>query len=64
MCNQTIRDSLKNNAVYQWQVAERLGIPESSFSRRMRHELEDAEREAVLATIAAIAAERGSCACS
>ncbi len=58
MSNAVIRTALKENAVYQWMVAEELKIQESAFSRKLRHELPDAERERVLEAIARIVARR------
>lgn len=59
MHNEAIKAALKQNAVYQWEVAELLGIPESTFSRKLRHELPEADRDSVLKAIEKIAAERG-----
>lgn len=59
MRNEAIKAALKQNAVYQWEVAELLGIPESTFSRKLRHELPEADRDNVLKAIEKIAAERG-----
>lgn len=58
MSNVVIRTALKENAVCQWMVAEELKIQESAFSRKLRHELPDDERERVLEAIARIVARR------
>ena len=58
MRNEAIKAARKQNAVYQWEVAELLGIPESTFSRKLRHELPEADRDSVLKAIEKIAAER------
>lgn len=58
MSNSVIRTALKEAAVYQWMVAEELKIQESAFSRKLRHELPDDEREKVLEAIARIVARR------
>lgn len=58
MRNEAIKASMKQNAVFQWQVAERLGMSEFTFSRKLRHELAGEEREKVLAAIDQIVAER------
>lgn len=60
MRNEAIKTALKQNAVYQWEVAELLGIPETTFSRKLRHELPEADRDSVLKAIEKIAAERGA----
>ena len=59
MRNSSVKAALKQNAVYQWEVAEELGIPETSFSRLLRHELSEDDREKVMMAIENIAAERG-----
>ena len=44
--NELIRESLRKNKVYQWQLAEQLGIAEYTLTRMFRHELpEEQQRE-------------------
>ncbi|MDY5350092.1 MAG: hypothetical protein SPG80_11195 [Candidatus Ventricola sp.] len=59
MRNEAIKAALKQNAVYQWEVAELLGIPETAFSRKLRHELPEADKASILKAIEKITAERG-----
>ncbi len=59
MANEEIRICAKDAGVHFWEIAERLGVNEFSFSRKMRHELPDDERESICAAIIKIAAERG-----
>jgi len=51
MKNKEIKDSIKSTNLYQWQVAEALGIGESTFCRKMRRELPDEEKAIILSTI-------------
>jgi len=51
MKNKEIKDSIKSTNLYQWQVAEALGIGESTFCRKMRRELPDEEKTIILSTI-------------
>lgn len=60
MRNEAIKTALKQNAVYQWEVAELLGIPETTFSRKLRHELPQADKALILKAVEKIAAERGA----
>lgn len=60
MRNEAIKAALKQNAVYQWEVAELLGIPETTFSRKLRHELPEADKVLILEAVEKIAAERGA----
>ena len=54
--NVEIRDSAKRNGVKLWMVAETLGMSDSVFSRKLRHELAADERERVLSVIDQLAA--------
>ena len=60
MRNEAIKAALKQNSVYQWEVAELLGIPETTFSRKLRHELPEADKVLILEAVEKIAAERGA----
>lgn len=56
--NYAIRDAARLKKVRFWQIADVLGISEATFTRRMRYELPDGERETILLIIDQIAAER------
>ncbi len=58
--NHDIRQALRDAGVYQWQVCERLGIREETFSRKMRHELPNDLKGKVLIAISEIEKERNS----
>ena len=47
MCNQDIRNEIKWAGLMLWQVADSLGIADSSFSRKLRKELTDADKERI-----------------
>lgn len=47
MNNIDIREEAKKSGVKLWQIAEALGIFESSFSRKLRHELPKEEKERI-----------------
>lgn len=52
MFNLEIRDALKKSRVYGYEVAEALGVPETSFSRSMaRKELSAEQKEHILSVI-------------
>ncbi|MDI3537686.1 MAG: hypothetical protein PWP30_2168 [Eubacteriaceae bacterium] len=51
MKNKEIKESLKKAHLYQWQVAESLGISEPSLSRKMRHELHEDEKKQIFKVI-------------
>ncbi len=55
--NTIVRDSAKAAGVCLWQVAEVLGMQESAFSRKLRHELPAQEVEQILSVIAQLAKE-------
>ena len=52
MCNQDIRNEVLGSGMKLWQVAQELGITDSSFSRKLRKELSDSEKAKVRAIIA------------
>lgn len=55
MENANIRNEAKNNGVYLWEIAERIGIPETSFCRKLRRELPSEQQEHILREIHRIA---------
>lgn len=57
MKNQDIRTEIKNAGLYLWQIADALGINDCTFSRRLRHELADKEKEKIRDIVAELASE-------
>lgn len=51
MKNKEIKDSIKNANLFQWQIAEALGIGESTLCRKMRKEISEVEKKLILKTI-------------
>ena len=49
--NEKIREALKNNRIPLWQLADLLGVSESTVTRMMRHELPEEKREEILTII-------------
>ena len=58
MHNQEIRQAIEAAGVKYWQVAEKLGLYDGNFSRKLRKELSAAEKDRVLQAIADAAAEK------
>lgn len=58
MKNCEIRAYAKQKDVLLWQIADRLGINDGNFSRKLRHELPEAEKERIRNIIDEVAAER------
>ena len=56
--NMEIRNSAKRAGIRLWQVAERIGVNDGNFSRKLRQELPPQEREKILVIINEMAAER------
>ena len=46
MSNTEIRRKAKENGVHLWRIADALGITDGNFSRKLRKELSEAEKEA------------------
>ncbi len=55
--NQEIRAELKTLGVPYWAVADKLGLSDSTFSRKLRHELPDSEKQRILTIITQLAEE-------
>lgn len=49
--NDDIRKEAKNAGVLLWQVAESIGITDNSFSRKLRHELSQSEKDIIFKAI-------------
>lgn len=56
--NQDIRDYAKSKGVRLWEIADKLGINDGNFSRRLRKELPDSEKQKLYAIIDNIVAEK------
>lgn len=56
--NNEIRCLAKQSGVCMWEIAEKLGIQDSAFSRKLRRELPDQEKQEILQIIRDLAAER------
>ena len=57
MCNKEIREAAKQASVCLWQIAERLGMNDGNFSRKLRRELSDCDRARIMEIIAELAKE-------
>ena len=58
MSNKEIREAAKYAGVFLWQIAERLGINDGNFSRKLRRELPEDEQEKIMAIIDELAREK------
>lgn len=58
IANEKIRAAAKEAGICLWQVAERLNIQDSAFSRKLRRELPAADREKVLIIIRELSQEK------
>ena len=58
MYNKEIRDAAKNAGIHLWQVAEVYGINDGNFSRKLRKELTQEEKEKILEIIDRLAREK------
>ncbi|WP_273477108.1 hypothetical protein [Faecalicoccus acidiformans] len=56
--NLKIREKAKETKVYLWEVADKLGISECHFVRKLRYELPEEEKEKILSIIDEIVRER------
>lgn len=49
--NQKIRNAAKENDVALWQIAEKIGLNDGNFSRKLRHEFSPEETDRILTII-------------
>ncbi len=57
MKNSDMRQEIKSAGLRLWQIAEALGMQDSNFSRKLRHELSDAEKTEIRGIIADLSKE-------
>lgn len=57
MSNQKVREFAKHHGVRLWRIAEVLGMQDSAFSRKLRHELPASEQEKIIQIIERLAKE-------
>lgn len=50
--NKDIRDAIKAAGLYQYQVADTLGIDETKLSKMLRYDLSKTDRESILNAVA------------
>lgn len=60
--NKGIRTAAKQAGVKLWQIAERLGINDGNFSRKLRRELPEEEQNQLLRIISELALDKEGCA--
>ena len=58
VANKEIRDAAKEAGICLWQVAEKLGVSDGNFSRKLRRELMAEDREKVLSIIRELSQEK------
>lgn len=55
--NEDIRRAMGANGLKQWQIAQAIGMRDENFSRKLRTELSNAEKEKILSVIDGMAKE-------
>jgi lambda repressor-like predicted transcriptional regulator len=58
MANADVKQEAKRAGITLWRIADELGICDMTLSRRLRHELPDAEKQKIREIIARLAAEQ------
>lgn len=56
--NSKLRETMENNNVKLWQLADALGTRENYLCAKLRHELSDTEKRQMLKTIKTIASKK------
>lgn len=57
MNNKSIKEYAIKKKVYLWQIAKKLGVTDSTFSKKLRNELDEETKTKILAIIDEIARE-------
>lgn len=57
--NDAIRKAAKEKGVRLWQIAEKLGVNDGNFSRRLRRELPEEEQRRILGIIEELSEREG-----
>lgn len=57
--NDAIRKAAKEKGVRLWQIAEKLGVNDGNFSRRLRRELPEEEQRRILGIIKELSEREG-----
>lgn len=50
-CNMDIREKADESGIFLWQIADKLGIRDNDFSRNLRKELPQEEKERIFGII-------------
>ena len=58
MNNEQIKDQMKENSIFMWQVAKKLNVYETSFCKWFREELSEERKQQVLSAIEEIKLDR------
>lgn len=62
MCNKKIREAAASAGVRLWRVADALGVTDSTFSKKLRKELSEADQERIVSIIDKLSREVNRCA--
>jgi predicted XRE-type DNA-binding protein len=58
MANNDIKTFAKKNGVKHWEIADKLNMHDSNFSKMLRHELPEAEKEKIRSVIKVLATNK------
>lgn len=61
--NLEIREQAKVSGVRLWEIANALGVQESFFSKKLRQELPEQEKQQILSIISVLAKEKEEASC-
>lgn len=56
--NSDLKRKIKSKGIMLWQIAEKLGIHDSNFSRMLRYKLNDEQRKAIVKAISEFEREK------
>jgi hypothetical protein len=62
MANSDIRQAIRSSGIRFWEVAEKYGCADTTFSRKLRHELPDKEKAKIQSIVTELKEAAQSCA--
>ena len=60
MKNQEINEAFEKSGIKKWQAAEVLGIADTTFSKKLRKELSEDEKQKILTVIEQLKIQKGA----
>lgn len=60
LANRDVRQAVEDANLYLWQVADEIGVTDSTFSRKLRREMDDSEKATIFQAIEKLKKDRAA----